>query len=356
MDTTAPGSVIRRNQTGQRLSRVVFTLNNYTDEEYTALTSFQCDWMVIGKEVGENGTPHLQGACILGTRWSFSTLKTCIGWRRCHIESMHGKPEDSLAYCSKEDSAPFVKGNLPTPGKRTDLHLATDRILAGSTVRELAHDGDIGALAVVKYFKGLTVLRSLTQPVRDAAPFVFWICGPTGVGKTRCVFESGRILAKLAGRAEDDIWISSGGLRWFDGYDGQSVAIFDDFRAKHVASFSFFLRLLDRYPMSVEFKGGFVNWAPSYIFITSPYSIEECFATRATHVPEDVAQLERRVTKKFKFPAELSDASRERFCKIVEDIVCGGGGSVEGVDVLSGSASGELGVGDPIGPVVITLD
>lgn len=53
-----------RDRTGQRVSRVVFTLNNWTDEEYSYLTKEfapKCRWMVIGKEIGENGTKHLQG-------------------------------------------------------------------------------------------------------------------------------------------------------------------------------------------------------------------------------------------------------------------------------------------------------
>jgi len=55
------GGAIRRNQSGTRLRRFCFTLNNWTEEEWDALTEFQCTWMVMGKEVGENGTRHLQG-------------------------------------------------------------------------------------------------------------------------------------------------------------------------------------------------------------------------------------------------------------------------------------------------------
>jgi len=95
-------------------------------------------------------------------------------------------------------------------------------------------------------------------------------------------------------------------LKWFDGYDGQPVTIIDDFRSKGVR-FSFVLRLLDRYPLSVEFKGGFVNWAPRYIFITTPNDVAGTFAARKEHLPEDIAQLERRITKVFSFPEEVDD-------------------------------------------------
>jgi len=61
---TSTGGCMRRDRRGERMRRAVFTLNNYTDEEYKYLTEEfapQTTWMVIGKEVGEQGTPHLQG-------------------------------------------------------------------------------------------------------------------------------------------------------------------------------------------------------------------------------------------------------------------------------------------------------
>jgi len=306
-----------RTKNGQRISRFVFTLPNWTQEEYEKITSIECKWMVVGKEVSpETGTPHLQGACILGKQMAFSTLKTLIG-SRCHIEHMRGKPESSLSYCSKEDLNPFVKGTLPTPGKRNDIHIAAERIVAGESVRDLAHDTEVGAVAIVKYYKGLTVLRSLVQPVRTSAPNVIWLYGPTGTGKTRCALESGR---RLSG-SDSDVWISSGSLRWFDGYDGQPVALLDDFRSKDVR-FAFFLRLLDRYPMSVEFKGGFVNWIPSTIFITCPYDPVECFATRNQYKPEDIKQLQRRIKKVIFIADPLTDVGVEKVVAILLEL-CG---------------------------------
>lgn len=59
-------SPLIRQRNGQRLRRFVFTLNNWTQEEYDWLTTRfagtdLCQWIVIGKEVGQNGTQHLQG-------------------------------------------------------------------------------------------------------------------------------------------------------------------------------------------------------------------------------------------------------------------------------------------------------
>jgi len=306
-----------------RVRRIVFTLNNWTDEEYESLKTFAggTTWFVMGKETGENGTPHLQGACILGSQWSFSKLKTLTGFRRAHIEAMYGKPESSLVYCTKEDSNAFVHGTLPSPGKRNDIHDVAKRVVEGATLRELAMDVEQGAVAVVKFHRGLTVLRSLTRGPRTTVPKVFWVFGPTGTGKTRCVFKAAR---RLVERRDDDIWVSSGGLKWFDGYDGQPVAILDDFRSKHVPNFAFLLRLLDRYPINVEFKGGFVQWKPEYIFITCPTDPDDCFATRKMHKPEDIAQLHRRITQVFRFASPMGKLGRKIFVQNIETLVHGG--------------------------------
>ena len=70
-------------------------------------------------------------------------------------------------------------------------------------------------------------------------------------------------------------------MGWFDGYDGHDTAIFDDFRAS-VNRFAYILRVLDRYPMDVPVKGGFVNWNPKYIVFTCPRPPSEESVNRET--------------------------------------------------------------------------
>lgn len=44
--------------------RWCFTLNNYSEEEYDLFCTFgndYCKYFVMGREVGKEGTPHLQG-------------------------------------------------------------------------------------------------------------------------------------------------------------------------------------------------------------------------------------------------------------------------------------------------------
>lgn len=302
------------------LRRFVFTLNNYTQEEYNWLTTTwpqQVSWLVIGKEISSTGTPHLQGACTLGRQMRFSTIKKLYGFKRCHIEQMYGTPQCSLTYCTKEDKNAFVYGTMPNQGKRNDLLPTISRLQKGDSLRDIASDGD-GALALLKFPRGMTILRSLYLRDRTRPPFVLWLSGKTGIGKTRLAFELSTIFCK---DVCDDIWISSGGLQWFDGYDGQSIAIFDDFRAKHAKDFSFLLRITDRYPIRVPFKGGFTQWIPKLIIFTCPSSPEVTFSTRAEHRPEDVNQFLRRLSHSCNFDEDnrgLDDGSR---CRELYDLI-----------------------------------
>ena len=120
-----------------------------------------------------------------------------------------------------------------------------------------------------------------------SAPTVYWYHGATGTGKTKRAYEVALELAD----GDGDIWWANGSLKWFDGYDGHSVAILDDFRPDW-AKLWFMLRLLDRYPMRVEVKGGFRQWVADHIFITCPKPPEECYLEAG----EDIDQLLRRVT------------------------------------------------------------
>jgi len=270
-----------------RFRRCIFTLNNYTPEEVELVKQLPVQWMVFGRETAPvTGTPHLQGAFVIGKQLSQSTIKKWPGFGRAHFSNMDGTPQQNLKYCSKQDLNFFEKGIMPQEGKRNDLQHAVTMVRGAATMRQLAQD-EHAALCVVKYSKGLTLLRSLLSTPRKGPPKILWFHGPTGTGKTRAAVE----LADRKYGHDESYWISNGSLRWFDGYDGQPMAILDDFRTNH-CSFSYLLRILDRYPVDVEFKGGWVKFSPHVIIITAPYSPERMFNLKNEG---DVQQLTRRL-------------------------------------------------------------
>lgn len=82
-----------------------FTLNNYTEEEWwnlkTSLEERNYKY-VIGQEVGEEGTPHIQGYIKSKHQIKFSTVKYGLLFGRAHCEKAKGSEAHNLKYCSKE--------------------------------------------------------------------------------------------------------------------------------------------------------------------------------------------------------------------------------------------------------------
>lgn len=99
-------------------TRWVFTYNNYTQDDLDRLSSIGGNlersgiaYLVYGREVGESGTPHLQGYVIFNSRRRLTSLRTIIG-ERGHYEVSRGTPLQASDYCKKGgDYTEF--GDLP---------------------------------------------------------------------------------------------------------------------------------------------------------------------------------------------------------------------------------------------------
>ena len=88
--------------------RWCMTLNNYTSKDLNMIVlkvrSF-CRYAIIAKEVGESGTPHLQGYIEFKTR---RRPKGVFSMERIHWEKAKGSKECNINYCSKEDPKPYI--------------------------------------------------------------------------------------------------------------------------------------------------------------------------------------------------------------------------------------------------------
>lgn len=102
------------------------TLNNYTEDEYNKL-KVECEkkavYAVIGEEVGEKGTPHLQFFIYWKNEREFNAIKKLIP--RAHLErkSTHSTFLEVSNYCKKEDKF-YEYGILPVDrcvNKWTDI-------------------------------------------------------------------------------------------------------------------------------------------------------------------------------------------------------------------------------------------
>ncbi|AXH77070.1 MAG: putative viral replication protein [Circoviridae sp.] len=105
-----------------------FTLNNYTPVEEDAIKELiedenKCTYGVFGREVGENGTPHLQGYLQLVNRKTLRQVKVMLGCDRVHLEIARGTATEAGEYC-KKDGDFFEQGTRRNKGERCDLRCA----------------------------------------------------------------------------------------------------------------------------------------------------------------------------------------------------------------------------------------
>lgn len=222
------------------------------------------------------GREHFQGYA------RFRNPVTTGGFQRkfpgAHCEVPRGSEEDNTRYCTKEDSrvsGPWRFGVPAAPGKRTDLEAVKEVIKNGGKMVDV-----IEVASSYQSLKGAELILKYQKPRMREDLKVYWFHGATGSGKTREVY-----------RKHDDLWCNSGDLKWFDGYDDEKVVLFDDFRPEQ-CKFSFLLKLLDIYPLRVPIKGGFKAFNVDKIYVTCPYSPQECYKHRTE---EDIGQLIRRI-------------------------------------------------------------
>lgn len=214
-------------------------------------------------EVGENGTPHVQGYIVLLSRTRMSTLKLRFQ-SNLHLEKRRGTHSQAVAYCSKEEtrvSGPWTYGSdddIPEgQGARSDLTTVKRKLDAGATMITIAdeHFSDF-----IRYHKAFIVYKRLKSPKRDWEMEVIVLIGETGTGKTRFVADN-----------YDDVFSvpdKKGSGTYWDDYDGQETVLVDECYGKRF-SHSFLLRLLDRYAMSVPIHGGSLNFNSRRIVLTS---------------------------------------------------------------------------------------
>lgn len=227
-----------------------------------------CFQLEVGQETARR---HCQGYIYLQSARRLTYVKQLIGQfglhtrygaeLRPHIERSRGSPQQNRDYCSKPDTAvpdTFREiGQLPRQGQRSDLNELAEAIAQGEDISDIAAQFPT---EYIKYSRGIQALKTaLSSRPRSAtvAPTVYWWFGPTGTGKSRLAFET-----------YPDAYIKMPTNKWWDGYEAQTVVILDDYRPS-MCPFHELLRLLDRYPMKVEYKGGSTELQATTFVITT---------------------------------------------------------------------------------------
>lgn len=287
------------NKNKQRSRAWCFTINNPDELVDAGLNDLGMHegtkYMVCQREVAPTSlTPHIQGYIYFEHLKSFHLVKSIELFHKskAHLEAALGNPQQNRDYCSKSGGTELREwGTMPTKGSRSDLKkIAISIIDKSKTIDNIVTENPD---YFVKYHKGLTALQSAIMPARsvDVQPQVHWWFGPTGTGKSRKAWE------EFPGA----YWKMSDN-KWWDGYRGETAIVIDDYRIQ-MCPFDYLLRLLDRYPMIVEIKGGTVPLAGTTWVITAPARPEVLWRYRTE---EAINQLLRRITSILQYSTDGS--------------------------------------------------
>jgi len=257
-----------------------FTVNNYSDDDIANIAAWDCKYIVYGKEIGEEGTPHLQGFLIRHKNARLAAMKKLHA--TAHWEIAKADWETNYKYCTKD-------GDITEHGKQplSKRKRGEDEKLRWENARTAAKEGridDIEADIYLRFYRTLKEIKKdhMVQPQEAEDVTGVWIYGPPGCGKSR------------GARTDYPGAYLKGQNRWWCGYQNEEYVIMDDFDCGKLGHL---LKIwADRYPFNAETKGGMLAIRPKKLVITSNYS------------PDD---------PKFEWDAEETAAIKRRF-KIIK--------------------------------------
>lgn len=256
-----------------------FTVNNYSEEDQQQVEALDTQYLVYGKEKGEEGTPHLQGYAYFKTQRTLTSLKKKLP--RAHLEVAKGSAEQNRVYCTKEGE--FVeRGDQPyVSGKPSAVE--RNKRLREAPLLELVESGELALNQVPIIKKARIILAQEGSPVETQYCKGVWVHGPPGTGKSH-----------YARTTYPDLYVKAQN-KWWDGYQGEKVVLLDDYDTPMLGHH---LKIwADKWKATGEIKGGTVNLQHELFIITSNKTPQEIW-------PDD-DMLVRALNRRFTFIEKL---------------------------------------------------
>lgn len=251
-----------------------FTINNPTTDDDNNIQNLvaECKYVIIGREKGDNGTPHYQGYCSFNNTTRFGKIKRLLP--RAHIEKQRGNNIQAIDYCKKEND--FSEwGQAPENN---------DQKQKWKRIAELARSGSLSQIEEENpriYIQFEAKLRSLVKRPKimmSGDKLHEWWYGATGTGKSTKSFQD-----------YPDAYLKLPN-KWWDGYEDEETVVIEEWDPDHNKLASHMKRWCDRFSFNAEIKGGVIkNIRPKKIIVLSNYTIKECFQR-----PQDYEPLLRR--------------------------------------------------------------
>lgn len=225
-----------------------FTLNNYEDSDLENLqnpdTLSLCSYLIYAKEVGESGTPHLQGYVVFHKPTRLSACKKFLP--RAHFEVRKGSHLQALKYCQKPDTPKediFIHENLNKEKKVTphaealaaDSYEEACAILMAKAPRDWLISGERMRSSlkrkfqpdIVPYvpihditdFKAPTYLTDWVDMIKPSRTPFLLLKGPTQLGKTAWARSLFPLHIYWKGMISLDTWNPNAKLLIFDDFE-----------------------------------------------------------------------------------------------------------------------------------------
>lgn len=252
-----------------------FTINNWTDADVKELKVLEDNprtrYLIVGREVGEEGTPHIQGYVYFHNQTVFSTVKKWLS--RAHIEVARGSVEANVEYCSKDGDF-YEFGDKPLTQKRKGEKGAE----YWAANKKLAKEGKLDEVDPKLFLTHYRTLKTIvadhkSMPSDNDVLDNYWYYGPTKTGKS------------LKARSDNPGAFLKLPNKWWCDYKGEDVVIIDDFDKSH-ACLGYHLKIWgDHYAFPAEVKGSKINLRPKSIIITSNWHPSEIWPEPQTLDP-----------------------------------------------------------------------
>ena len=267
---------------GIRARNWAFTINNYRD--------FPKDlprgpppvvYLCFGKEVSQNGTPHLQGYVSFKNA-VYRPSRFFEQYGEGHFEMARGTADENAEYCAKDgDFTEFGKrpesradqGRHGWQGGRHGRQGGDLEIERWEDAWRCAKEGKVEEIPAdirLRHYSTITKVAAKYQkaPAKLARLDNTWIVGPPGTGKSTFVHN------KYPGAFKKAF------SKWWCGYrdddEGHQTVLLDDIHPKwsekeHLKNWA------DLFPFVAETKGGSMLIRPARIVVTSNYTIQQVY-------------------------------------------------------------------------------
>jgi hypothetical protein len=245
-----------------------FTMNNPEKNELELGDNVR--YAVWQLEMGDRGTPHLQGYIEFDGCMRRAAIKKIIG-NSVHLEPRHGPREKARSYCMKECSrldGPWEYGTWITgQGHRTDIDTLHKYLKDGVSEKDICNN-DFPIW--VKHYRSIERYHILNPKKRCTRTRLYSITGDPGTGKST-------LCRDLAYTHAGCIVYHKPPGSWWCGCDNMHACILDEVDRDPGIDLPYLLRLADKTPMLVPIKGSQRDFNALQMYLTSNINENEWY-------------------------------------------------------------------------------